>query len=300
MLLAALALAAAAPQPGTVALLESIRAEDQRAMTIGHRLATGGTALCAQSREPLAGLRFHVAGQYARSVQAAATAHFGLGAYPAILAIAPGGAAERAGLAAGDWVVAIDGRDMKPPPDAADYAAVERVEAALTEALADDGRARLTIMRDGASRDVEVAGELGCASRVELVPGRKLNAAADGRIVQLTTGVLSEARDDDELAFIIAHEMAHNILRHRARLDRIGRRAANIRQAEIEADMLGLRLMHAAGYDVDAAARFWSRFGRKTGAGIFSDGTHLRTGARVRLLAETAATLNHAHEPPAQ
>jgi hypothetical protein len=42
--------------------------------------------------------------------------------------------------------------------------------------------------------------------------------------------------------------------------------------------------MKGAGFDPHAPARFWARFGKKTGAGIFSDGTHLRTKARVKLL----------------
>ena len=49
--------------------------------------------------------------------------------------------------------------------------------------------------------------------------------------------------------------------------------------------------LKAAGYDPMAAARFWTRFGKKTGAGIFSDGTHLRTRDRVRLLTDEAAKL---------
>jgi beta-barrel assembly-enhancing protease len=282
-----------APAAGTRALLEKIWNEDQRVMTIAHRLATRGTALCPEGQAPLSGLRVHVRGQYARSVQAEAQRLFGLGDFPVVLAIAPDGPAHRAGLRRGDEIVSINDHDMRVLPRSADYAAVERVDAAVESALS-IGELRIVVRRGGRIQTMAFAGERGCASRVELVPGRKLNASADGRTVQITTAVLSEAGDDAELAFILAHEMAHNILKHAERLDRTGRRAGTIRETEIEADRLGLRLMHAAGYDIEAAARFWSRFGRKTGAGIFSDGTHMRTKARVRFLQDEATAIRRA------
>lgn len=285
-ILAALLLAAA-PANANQAVLDQLRAYDETVGAIGYKLARDGVALCPASVVPLAGLRVHTLGQYAKAVQADAKALFGLGDYPAVLTLSNDGAAAQAGLKAGDWIVSINGADLRSGPG---YVGVERFDAALEAALVKPP-ARIVIERAGQRQTVDLTGIAGCASRVELVPGRKLNAVADGAFVQLTTGVLQEARDDDELAFIIAHEMAHNILAHRKRLDRIGRSAANVRAAEIEADRLGLRLMHGAGYDPAAAARFWTRFGRKTGAGIFSDGTHLRTKTRVRLLSDEAASL---------
>jgi Zn-dependent protease with chaperone function len=285
-ILAALLLAAA-PANANQVVLEQLRAHDETVGTIGYRLARDGVALCPASIVPLAGMRVHTLGQYAKAVRADAKTLFGLGDYPAILTLSNDGAAARAGMMAGDWIISINGADLSSGPG---YAGVERFDAALEAALVKPP-ARIVIERAGQRRMIDLTGIAGCASRVELIPGRKLNAVADGMFVQLTTGVMQEARDDDELAFIIAHEMAHNILGHRKRLDQIGRSAANVRAAEIEADRLGLRLMHKAGYDPAAAARFWTRFGRKTGAGIFSDGTHLRTKTRIRLLQDEATVL---------
>lgn len=285
-LLAALLLAAA-PANANQAMLDQLRGYDETVGTIGYRLARGGVALCPASVVPLAGFRVHTLGQYGKAVQADAKALFGLGDYPAILTLSNDSAAAQAGLKAGDWIVSIDDTDLR---SGAGYAGVARFDEALAAALA-HSPATLVIERKGARQSVSLTGQPGCASRVELVPGRKLNAAADGSIVQVTSGVLEQAKDDNELAFIVAHEMAHNILKHRERLDRIGRSAANIRATETEADVLGLRLMRAAGYDPMAAARFWARFGKKTGAGIFSDGSHMRTKDRVRLLTDEAQKL---------
>lgn len=258
-----------------------------RVATLAHRLAVRGRAHCPDRREPLSGLRIHLLGQYARDYREAAQARFGLGDYPAVLALAQGSGAEAAGLRPGDWIIAVNGRDMRLDPATPARVALEQAELAIATALA-AGPAQFRVRREGADEAILLAAEEGCASRVELVPGRRLNASADGRIVQISTAVLAEAEDDDELAFIIAHEMAHNILRHAARLERTGRSRGAIRETEIEADRLAIRLLAAAGFDPRAAARFWQRFGRKTGAGIFSDGTHLRTGPRVRLLTDEA------------
>ena len=222
-----------------------------------------------------------------KTVRDDARALFGLGDYPAVLALASDGTSARAGIEINDWIVSVNGTELRSE---AGYVGVERFDTALATALSKPP-AMLVIERKGVRRTLSLSGLPGCASRIELVPGKKLNAAADGTIVQITSAVLEQTKDDDELAFIIAHEMAHNILRHSEQLDRIGRSTANIRMTETEADRLGLKLMRAAGYDPLAAARFWERFGRKTGAGIFSDGTHLRTRDRVRLLRSEATKL---------
>lgn len=281
---------AAAPANATQVMLDQLRAQDETVGNIGHRLARGGLSLCPGTVEPIGGLRVHILTQYGKAFRADAARLFGLGRYPAILTLAPDGAAARAGLKAGDWIVSINGADLS---GGAGYDGVARFSASFRTALASPP-ATLVIERAGVRSTVAVTGLPGCASDVELVPGRKLNAAADGRIVQLTTGVLAEAKDDDELAFLIAHEMAHNILRHKERLDRTGRSNANILATEKEADELGLKLMKAAGYDPFAGARFWTHFGRKTGAGIFSDGTHMRTKARVAFLQSIANGLRGA------
>lgn len=280
-MLALAVLLALSPQNATQVALDRLRAQDATVADVSHNLAVKGASLCPQALAPKSGVKLHIKGQYGRADRADAVALFGLGEYPAVLAAVGEGP-----LRPGDWIVAIDGVDMRPPPGAADYAAVQKTEAALNKS-----RAEVVFVRSGARMSATLSSPAGCASDVELIPSRKLNAKADGRVVQVTTGVLAETRSDDELAFIIAHEMAHNILNHRERLDRIGRRTANIRETEIEADRLAVRLMHAAGYDPAAAASFWERFGKKTGAGIFSDGRHLRTAARVQLLRDEATKL---------
>ena len=280
-----LLLLAAAPLPDRAEALRSLVALDLRVAVIGNRLSTANVAACVR-RAPQTGIVFHDLAQFSGKDREAAAKTFGLGANPAISAVVPGSIADQAGLRAGDAIIALNDQPFGPVDPKDPYARIARIESATER-----GPTILAVARPGGPKSFVLAGTPGCASRVQVIPGRKLNARADGTYVQLTSAVAEYAADDNELAVIIAHEMAHNIHGHKERLDRDGRSGANIRATEIEADMTSLKLLKTAGYDPKAAARFWQRFGKKTGAGIFSDGTHQRTKARVAMLEAEAAKL---------
>ena len=292
-----LALIAAAPAT------DDLLALDARVADVSYRIAVRNAALCDRT-VPMTGIMVHSLAQYGPAERPIAAQAYGLGSRPVLLAVAKGSPAEASGLKVGDQLIAVDGAVQsvlltpKPSVDA-----VIAVRQALDKALA-KGAARLTIRQGqgqgqgGALRDVTVMGVKGCASLVEQIPSSKLFAEAQDGVVTISSAVVSFTRSDDELAFVVAHEMAHLILAHPARLDIIGRNRANIRATEIEADKFAIRLMQGAGYDLAAAPAFWRRFGKRTGYGIFSDGTHLRTKARVQLLQDEIAIVTAGH--PAQ
>jgi beta-barrel assembly-enhancing protease len=301
------AIPAAAVTPSS---LEALRAQDGRVAAVAYRLLTANLALC-DTRAPQTGFAIHDAQQYAPSVREDAMRHFGLGAEPAVLTVAPGSPAERAGLRKDDALIAISGQRLvaELPRGKASFVGVERATALLDRAFA-SGSAVLTVRRNGAVAEVTVTPEPGCASRVALIPSTQLNAAADGIHVQLTSAIADYAANDDELAAVIAHELAHNILRHRATLDaagvpsgffrKLGKNAARVRATEEEADHVGLYLLAHAGYDLEAALAFWQRFGRDHGAGIFADATHPSWRAReaqMRLTIERIAAQRARGEP---
>lgn len=287
-----LAVAPATAADSRVDGLVAMRAFDQRVATIGFRLATANRDRCAR-QVWLPGLELHDISQYGADWREAARAAFGLGDDPAILALAAGGPAERAGLRLDDRVLSLDGVAMPPLGDAraATFDREARILDAIDAAFADGG-AWVALTRDGAPMTVEVRGELGCPTRFQLIPSTRLNALADGRYVQVTTALADYVADDDELAAVLAHEFAHNVLRHRARLDdahvsrgflgNFGRNARLIRATEDEADRLSVYLLDRAGYDIEAPVRFWSRFGRR-GLSFLNAPTHSNWRRRVEL-----------------
>ena len=264
--------AAAADRADDIHLaLGALRAEDLRVATVAYRLAVANRDLCPK-HSPWLGLVVDDPRQYAPAYRQAVADFAGLRAGPAIEVLVPGGPAERAGARAGDRIRAINGApvDARQPGEheAADYASVERLLADLDDASR-QGPIRLTVDRAGGPVDLGIVPEQGCRSSVQIETTRSLNAGADGTMISISLDAAAAARDDDELAVSIGHEMAHNILEHRDRLDRarasrgfwgsFGRNTREIRATEDEADLLGLYLMARAGYDVDVAPAYWER-----------------------------------------
>jgi predicted Zn-dependent protease len=172
----------------------------------------------------------------------------------------------------------------------------------LTAAF-EDGVARVGVLRGDARMTLTVQGERGCATVFQGAPRQSRNATADGVTVNVNVGLIDYVRDDDELAAVMAHEFAHNILRHRDRLNAahvsrgvlgVGRDNDAIRQTEIEADRLGVYLMERAGYDPAAAVRFWSRYGPHP-LNFLRSRDHPAWQERVRLMEAEIAKIRAAH-----
>ena len=286
ILVALLVLAAAPSLDG----LRAMQALDARVANVAFRLASANVASCSR-KEPLSGLVLHSLGQYADKDRKAAAQAFGFADSPVVLAVADGGPAARAGVRVGDHLLAV-GNERMPEAVAgrADMAVVERARSALKRGLATDA-VRLSLRRGTTEFEVSLKSVAGCASLIEMIPSRKRNALADGEVVQVTSATVAATRDNDELAFVIAHELAHNIKGHYDWLQANRRTKANIRKTEVEADSLGIMLMAKAGYDPQAAARFWNHFGGGLSGGILSDGTHMTKRDRVAFLRAAADRL---------
>ncbi|HTU12689.1 MAG TPA: M48 family metallopeptidase [Allosphingosinicella sp.] len=291
LLFTAPAKAAAAQDSATGDALAAMQALDLRVAAIGHRLATANLDWCVDQAW-LPGFVIHDLSQYGAGDRPAAIRAFGLDAGPGVLTLVPGGPADRAGLRAGDILLAFDGRPVPrgTPGRGGSFDQMELILAALDAALA-DGRVALEVRRGAGRQIVAVAAARGCATRFQLVPGGRMNAQADGRYVQVTIALAQYAAEEGALAAVLAHEFAHNVLRHRVRLNQAGVRrgllesfgnnARRIRETEIEADRLSVYLMERAGYDPEDAVRFWSRFGRR-GLNFLGSPTHPNWRLRVQ------------------
>jgi len=229
------------------------------------RLAHSAGTLCHE-QVPLTGIAVQDLSAYGGASEADARRAFGLGVEPGILAVAQGSPAERAGLRIGDALVAIDGEAVPAAPRASGtYQRVAAVEDSLDRHAA-DGALDLDIQRGGARHRLHIALERGCASRFLVRPSDAIDAGADGHYVEITSAYVERAGSDDGLALVLAHELAHNILHHRDRLDAagvhrgllqdFGRSARLTRATEIEADRLSLYLVDRAGFSIDEAVRF--------------------------------------------
>lgn len=116
-----------------------------------------------------------------------------------------------------------------------------------------------------------------CNYELRLVRSNAFNASADDKVISVNTGVMPLLPTDDELAAIIGHEVAHNVMRHipKDMWFRITTYFSRIfttwgsyyeddiattltdrafsRQYEYEADYVGAYLSALAGYDPEGA-----------------------------------------------
>ena len=295
MLLVGLEVAAhAAPNPPDAAAYRALVEQDLRLASVGYRLASANAPYCdRKERNP--GWVIHDVAQYPD--QAVARAAFGFQTPIEIAAIVKDSPADRADANSGDGFVSVNNATLDwpaMPVGKTGYERIAKFKQMLAEKLAANPSLAVKFSRKGADVNLMLAAPLICVSEFQIDTADGLDAGADGQIVRITYSMMRYASDDAELAAVVAHELSHNLLRHREKLnakrvDRgLGRLFGKSRKAilatEIEADRLSVWLMRNAGYDPKAALTFWGRYGRQYGQGIFTEGTHLRWQKRVALM----------------
>lgn len=303
--LAALALlVAAAPASTEKPLFEAIREVDATMAQIGYRLATANAPLCDRL-EPGLGLVIHTPGQYAPELRADAVRHFHLDGPVGVEAVIPGSPAALAGIEADDTLTGIGAVRFKVA-DAGTKAsttalidATRRIAALPVEAVEVAGR------RNGENYARTVRPVPACRTRFEVAISSDFSADADGEMVQISSRFFEEY-PRDLVAAAIAHELAHNILRHRERLGErgvayglmsgFGRNVRYFRQTELEADILSVSLLANAGYDPEAAVRFWKAFGPGHAGGPLRSRSHPAWQDRVATIEKAIAGLGP-HRP---
>jgi hypothetical protein len=269
LLLAAPLPAAASPMP---ARWTDLRRDELQVATVMYRLATANRQMCRDALAPQSGFAVHGVEQYGAADRSEAAGGFGLDRYVGVIGVVADSPAARAGLSANDQIIAVNGRDLPAALPASATPTNARVETARNLLLIEMAKGEVVLLVAGAQgrRTVRFTAEQGCSSAIELVLDAVVNASADGRRVMISEGLLARCTTESDLALVIAHELAHNLLHHADRLARAGISTSNgflhatasgtaeMRKTEEEADRLGVRLAVAAGYDLSGAASFLS------------------------------------------
>jgi hypothetical protein len=292
--------AAAEAASDTGSPFEAIRATDATLARIGFRLATANALLCDRL-EPGLGLVLHTPSQYAQGLRDEAVRHFHLNGPVGVEAVIADSPADRAGIRADDSLTAIGAARFAPADPQAETSTAALIDASAriatlspADALTIEGR------RAGTPFTIEVSPVPACRSRFELAIQSGFEAQADGEIVQVSSRFL-EVYPEDQVAAAVAHELSHNILRHRERLEArgvsfgmlsgLGANVRYFRQTELEADILSVALLANAGYDPQAALRFWRDFGPKHAGGILRSRSHPAWRDRIATIEHAIAAL---------
>lgn len=310
MALAALAQAAAAqaapPAPAErdskIAQLREVQALDQRVADIGWRLATGNVELCP-SQTGATGLTLHSASQYAPAYRAAARAAFALGERgPGVQTVAHGSPAWLAGIRPGDQLLSLQGEEFAAVPQGnpakASYAETDAAMARI-EALPAGKAVPLRVNRAGTAIDLSLTPRPACASRFELATGDTFNANSNGTVVQVYGRLALTLTRDEDLALVMAHELAHNVLGHNQaiRKNRIptgaaaafSRKGRILRDFERMADRYGIFMAARAGYPYAHAPEFWRGLSAAAGLGAWIAASHPTPGNREASAAAAVA-----------
>lgn len=293
---------AAQAQPQTTQtseLHEALRTADMRVAATGFRLSTAAAGLCDR-QEPGTGIQLHTLAQYAPGSRAQVRAHFGMAGTAAVEGVVPGSPADRAGIRADDTIVKIG--TIAPPdtlPAEASVATLEALYRQIAE-LPPGEPIEIAVLRNGKALHFTVRPQPACRTRYELRIADRFDARANGELVQITSRYIEDV-DPELFPAVVAHELAHNILRHRDRLiaadasfglaSGFGRNVGLFRQTEIQADILSVHLLARAGYAPSLAARFLREVGPRLLEGQIRNRSHPPFKDRAATVEAEAARL---------
>lgn len=249
--------------------------QQARLYRVAAPLLINNTELCPRHARNLLGFTAKNRYSYSEAFADTAQAALQLNDRLRVMNVLPGSGAEQAGLQRGDTLTAVEIEPLPQGPDA------ERASASIIASEL-KGRANvgLTVMRNGDRTTLDIPLTSACAMVIDLGNADFAASLADGQRILITRGMLDQTPSDQELAYVIAQEMARNILAQQAlpdvaalidRLNTLDTQtadasiAASIAPISAEAGMqarkLALYLLARAGYGTEGAPAFWQQMG---------------------------------------
>lgn len=300
------------PEPATTASvtqgIEQYMQQRARVESVGFRLRRAAEPECRKqnrTRKDLGLVVWSLASFPNADDQARLRGAYGLDNSVTVAIAIEGAPAQQSGLRQGDVITHVNGEAL-PVGTGATERFIARSNAAA--------RSGAVTIRVADGRELPVAPDAVCDYPALLVRSPDTNAAADGASFAITTSLYDLTRSDDELAVILGHELAHNILGHLAGSAPAGGSSTTGRlleaftrssistalsaaatpahdpKKEIEADRVGLELMSRARFNVTAADTMWTRL-NSTGNATLISRTHPTGNERQSALRKTIEEL---------
>jgi hypothetical protein len=266
-------------------------------------LLVSNPALCRRNARRLLGFTAKTKYSYSTEFIPAAQKLLHLDERLRVTGVLPGSGADKVGVLRGDSLLSVNDKSLPQGPNAERQAA-----ALLAPMVTSRSNVKLTVLRNNRQMVVDVTLTMACAFRVELGNTDAINAYSDGYRVMVTRGMLNYAKSDQELAYVLAREMAHNALGHPVRLRSSATIAGVIdnlirinpdlgmvngtagikpysQSIDAAADATGLFMAVRAGYDIDGAAAFWEGLAREYPVTVTNGYTALHPATTFRLAA---------------
>ena len=244
-----------------------------------------------------------------------------LGSQVSIIDIVKNSPADKAGLALGDIILEVEGYILPEGKNA-----LKKISKHFKD-IEEKEIKKIKIDRNGEILTFDINQTKICNYPIIFTQDKIVNAYADGKSIIMTQGMVDYARDDNEIAMVIAHELAHN---DRGHLDamkkntlimgsigfvldlmtiyysggtaggdaqntemwsKIGRNAYSV-EFEKDADYGGVYYAYRAGYDISQVKNFWERIGSENPKQIAISSTHPATSERYLQIDKNVKEIN--------
>jgi len=230
--------------------LAELSQKTARLMNVAWPVIEKNAMLCEKIR-PAIGVKTHNNRTYGKTLRETSRRVLSTQNRPSLSHIIPDSPADKAGLRVGDILLSAENIPVRETSE--DFWGQLKPSQAVS----------INIERGGARQAVLINATEICNYKLRLRPSLAINAYADGRNITVTSGMMNFAANDDELAMIVGHELAHNTMGHIRKI--IGNRILSgnarrfTRPFESEADYVGLYYQVRAGYSPDNVEDFWRR-----------------------------------------
>jgi hypothetical protein len=259
--------------------------------------------LCKSMARNLLGFTAQNRYSYPGEFSEAAHAVLGYGERLQVSSVLAGSGAARAGLRKGDGLVSVEGKALPGGPDAESQAADVLGPLVGKQAALD-----MTIARNGNNQTLKVPVTRACAIRVHLGNADNINSYADGQRVLITRGMMNFAQSDEAIAYVLARDIAHNVLGHAgamrnsaavgSMIDNLVRTRPDLslligsggikavpQELDAAADNLALYMLARAGYNIERVKPFWQRLSSQYPASVMNGYTAQHPGTAARFAA---------------
>ncbi|MBV8123761.1 MAG: M48 family metalloprotease [Paucibacter sp.] len=292
------------------ALSQMVALQD-RLYRVAAPLLINNADLCRNQARNLLGFTAKNKYSYPGEFVEAAEEALGYGDRLEVSSVLSGSGAARAGLHKGDGLIAVEGKNLPIGVNAETQAA-----GILGPLVGTHQALNLTVWRANATQIIKVPVTRACAFKVDIGNSDNVNSYADGTRVMITRGMVNFAGSDEGIAFVLAKEMAHNVLGH-ANTTRssytvgsiidnlvtvrpdlsmlIGSAGVKAMPQELDAaaDYLSLYMLARAGYDIGHVHAFWQRLNTQYPASVLNgyNAIHPAVAYRLSVIDKTVAEI---------
>lgn len=285
--------------------------------SVGHRIMLANAGFCGDDVGPRFGFGATTSPDIAKNWRKPAYERIGLSKELSVMYVAVGSSAQLAGLLLGDKILRVDG--VNAPYGAG--ATAKFYEIITTRKSRRP--MRLDIDRGGVRKTLYLRVVPGCNYPILFGEDNSVQAATDGSRIYVNRGLLKVASNEEELALVLGHELAHitrghlDKQRHNQVVGMAGGFLVDVAFAaagvdtggifteaggnsglrafsqgfELEADYVGLYYSANAGFDVEGAENLWRKMADEDPRIIRYAGTHPTAPERFLLIRNTTAEI---------